>query len=298
MNETPLGRLHETFCREALVANYQPSTIEWWKSAISQLERHFPGQLEKPSAFTLDRLRRYFFDKRESGWTSHTYHSQYRALRAFAVWLVQHGHLPVNPFDAIPRPRLSRLLPKRISREAAARLVEVAYHGQRVGRFLRHRDRGIVAVMLYAGLRSREVRSLEVRDVDLQNRVLSVRSGKGDKDRLVPMGSRLHGYLESYVRERSASGKSGDIFFTVLKTSDGLSASGLRRLTARLKGASGIDFSPHRLRHTFATLMLEGGCDLFALKEMMGHADIATTTLYLSATTAHLKKAIAKHPLG
>ena len=71
----------------------------------------------------------------------------------------------------------------------------------------------------------------------------------------------------------------------------------IKRLVEKLREKSGIYFYPHMLRHTFATLMLEGGCDLFALSKMMGHSDIKTTTIYLSATTAHLQEQIKKHPL-
>jgi site-specific recombinase XerD len=70
------------------------------------------------------------------------------------------------------------------------------------------------------------------------------------------------------------------------------------RLVRKLRVASGVHFSPHMLRHTFATLMLEGGADIFAISKMMGHSDIKTTTIYLSATTQHLQAEVDKHPLG
>ncbi len=78
----------------------------------------------------------------------------------------------------------------------------------------------------------------------------------------------------------------------------GFTSSGLKRLVGQLKKASGLSFTIHKLRHTFATLMLEGGCDIFSLSKMMGHSDIKTTTIYLSATAEHLRSQITKHPLN
>ncbi|MCI5056815.1 MAG: site-specific integrase, partial [Flavobacteriales bacterium] len=74
--------------------------------------------------------------------------------------------------------------------------------------------------------------------------------------------------------------------------------SGLRHLTSELRKVCNIDFTIHRLRHTFATLMIEGGCDIYSLSKMMGHSDISTTTIYLSTTTEHLRGQIMKHPLN
>ncbi|MBS1492230.1 MAG: site-specific integrase [Bacteroidetes bacterium] len=78
----------------------------------------------------------------------------------------------------------------------------------------------------------------------------------------------------------------------------GFTESGIKRLVERIKEASGIKFHVHKLRHTFATLMLEGGCDIFSLSKMMGHSDIKTTTIYLAACVHHLREQILKHPLN
>jgi len=78
----------------------------------------------------------------------------------------------------------------------------------------------------------------------------------------------------------------------------GFSTTGLKRLVQVIKGASGINFSIHKLRHTFATLMLEGGCDIYSLSRMLGHSDIKTTTIYLAASVEHLRGQMTKHPLN
>ena len=83
-----------------------------------------------------------------------------------------------------------------------------------------------------------------------------------------------------------------------LKKDRRIGVKAIPRLVKKLRDASGVYFSPHMLRHTFATLMLEGGADIFAISKMMGHSDIKTTTIYLSATTAHLQAEVDKHPLA
>ncbi len=92
--------------------------------------------------------------------------------------------------------------------------------------------------------------------------------------------------------------KQSVFFFTTLRGDGQYSYRAVTRLITRIKRLTGIKFSCHRLRHTFATLMLEGGCDLFSLQKMMGHSDIKTTTIYLSATVGMLQKQMLKHPMG
>ncbi|MEM7151337.1 MAG: tyrosine-type recombinase/integrase [Myxococcota bacterium] len=289
---------HRRFCQEAELQNYRPSTIQWWERAFSMLLAHFqkPG-LRKVSDITLDRLQTYFIAKRASGWSAHTYSNQYRALDAFLKWCVRRDLASANPLEAIPRPKLEKKLPKRISAQDAQIVLDYAFYGPATFSFKRYRNRAILAVMLYAGLRLSETVNLETRDIDLAHRTLFVRCGKGAKDRLIPIGGTLAAYLESYLQERNRLERSCVSLFTMTRADIPFSATGLKRMIAQISRATGIRFSAHRLRHTFATMMLEGGCDLFSLKEMMGHSRVETTLGYLSATTQHLAAQITKHPL-
>lgn len=292
-----LRRLHDDFCLEAQVMNYRPSTLRWWRQALEMFLGHFPeGEVARPKDATFERIRRYLYDK-HPGWTAHTFSSQYRALRAFFSWCVKQGHLSLHPMDGIQKPRLEKKLPKRITLEDARRVLEVAFHGPATYRFERYRNRALFGVMLYAGLRAAETLSLLVGDIDLANGTIHVRCGKGAKDRVVPISPTLGQYLLEYLKDRERAGKRAAVLFTPVREDQGLGMSGLKRIIARTRKKSGVDFSAHRLRHTFATLMLEGGCDLFSLQKMLGHSDIQTTTIYLSATTTHLKTQMAKHPL-
>jgi site-specific recombinase XerD len=103
--------------------------------------------------------------------------------------------------------------------------------------------------------------------------------------------------LKPYLLERSETNPYSIYFFVSRDAKGKLSEKAFRRLITKMRDTSKIFFTPHMLRHTFATLMLEGGCDVFSLSKMLGHSDIKTTTIYLTATVKHLQTQIGKHPL-
>jgi site-specific recombinase XerD len=125
-----------------------------------------------------------------------------------------------------------------------------------------------------------------------------IRQGKGNKDRVLPVSFRLAEILKKYLVERQRLKKTCPEFFSSLNRNIGFTESGIKRLVESITEASGIKFTIHKLRHTFATLMLEGGCDIYSLSRMMGHSDIKTTTIYLAASAEHLRSQITKHPLN
>src|SRR6185503_17985036 len=135
-------------------------------------------------------------------------------------------------------------------------------------------------------------------DVDLEWQTIFVRRGKGAKDRLVPTGPTLPTILRTYLEERARLRKASSQLFMSLNRNRGLTEEGLKHLILRVRRATGLHVSAHILRHSFATLMLEGGSDIFSISKMMGHSDIKTTTIYLAATAEHLRAQATKHPLN
>ena len=150
---------------------------------------------------------------------------------------------------------------------------------------------------MYSGVRYQELMNLKLNDVDFTHKVITVSQGKGAKDRMIPLCDALEGYLFPYLQERSQLNPYS-IYFFVSKLNHGkMSDNVIKRLFEKLQKKSKLKFYPHMLRHTFATLMLEGGCDIFSLSKMMGHSDIKTTAIYLTATVKHLQGQMRKHPL-
>lgn len=151
---------------------------------------------------------------------------------------------------------------------------------------------------MMAGLRKKELLNLKYSDLEIDNMSIFIRQGKGSKDRVVPINYRLAEALKKYAEERRRLNKTCPEFFTSSTYNKGFTHSGLKRVVEQIVETSGIKFNIHKLRHTFATLMLEGGCDIYSLAKMMGHSDIKTTTIYLAASVEHLRSQIMKHPLN
>ena len=135
-------------------------------------------------------------------------------------------------------------------------------------------------------------------DVDLSRMVVTVIQGKGKKDRIVPISTRLALVLREYLKDRERLQKRSENFFVTAQKDRPMGTQCIDNLVEKLRNKTGIKFTPHSLRHTFATLMLEGGCDLYTLSRMMGHSKITTTTVYLACTPKMMMSSIERHPLN
>ncbi len=290
--------LHSEFCQEAqFIKNFRPSTIKGYKDVIALFLRF--TKIQAIEEITTEKLRLFLYNGRiQKKWTADTFLGYYKRLRSFLKWCVQRGFLKENPILLIDKPKLERKLPKRITKQEAQRVLEYAFNRHYTYRYERYRNTAALALMIYAGLRSGEVLNLKINEVDLKNKIISVNMGKGGKDRVVPICFPLEKILTNYLEDRERLGRQSVHFFTSIHGDISFTYNGLKKVVENLKKGSGIKFSAHRLRHTFATLMLEGGCDLFSLQKMMGHSDIKTTTIYLSTTINHLQEQIRKHPLN
>jgi len=195
-------------------------------------------------------------------------------------------------------PKLERKILPKLSKQDAIRLLEVVYNLPYGYTYLRYRNRAIFATFIHAGLRKKELLRLKLADVDIEGLTIFVRQGKGNRDRIIPMSFTLADILKRYLAERRRLNKTCPEFFTSLNRNTGFTDTGLKHLVLKARSASKIHFTIHKLRHTFATLMLEGGCDIYSLSRMMGHSDISTTTIYLAASAEHLRGQMMKHPLN
>lgn len=279
------------------IRGYSHATIRRYKYVIDLYCR-----LEKislVSEVTHENVRALFFHGRTvRHWTTATYIVFYKSLSVFFKWCIDEKLMTSNPILGIEKPKLEKKLPPKLNRHDAIKLLEIIDNYPYTSRFLRYRNHAMFAMFIFAGLRLNELLKLRYSDVDISNSTLFIRQGKGNKDRIIPISPQLKQSLERYLHERLAANKTCVQFFTSSTCNSAFSESGMKRLVLKLRHASGISFTIHRLRHTFATLMLEGGCDIYSLSQMMGHSDIRTTTIYLAASTEHLRSQISKHPLS
>jgi site-specific recombinase XerD len=239
-----------------------------------------------------------YHGRMERNWSVNTYLVFYKSLKVFFRWCVNEKFLEVNPTDSVDVPRLENRLPPKLSKQDTLKLIDLIHNYPYKYRFLGFRNHAIFATFVFAGLRKNELLNLKLSDVDIENLTILVRRGKGNKDRVVPISYSLSSILKMYLDERKRLNRTCPEFFVSLHRNMGFTENGLHLIVRDFRKISGIYFTIHKLRHTFATLMLEGGCDIYSLSKMMGHSDIKTTTIYLAASTEHLRKQMVKHPLS
>ncbi|MBI2448620.1 tyrosine-type recombinase/integrase [Candidatus Microgenomates bacterium] len=290
--------LLQEFCDYALYARGRSNnTIKGYRF-IANLFCKDTGVAEIED-ITTDLVRNWFYlGRKDRKWAPACSISYHKNLTVFFRWCLDNGYLKSNPCDDVELPKLDKRLPPKLTKQDSAKLLEFVYNYPYNYRFLRFRNHAIFATFIFAGLRKAELLNLKYTDVDIENMSIFIRQGKGNKDRIVPMCYSLSTILRKYLDERKRLHKTCPEFFASLNRNMGFCDSGLRNLTVKMREESGIKFGIHKLRHTFATLMLEGGCDIFSLSKMMGHSDIKTTTIYLAASVEHLRKQILNHPLN
>lgn len=276
---------------------YTKDTIRRYESVLEFFMSQ--AQVSELEHVTPETVRSFFFlGRTQRGWSSQTFCTYHKTLMAFFKWCVRQGYRIDNPAQSIEPPKIEKRLPKKLTKQQAFYLLEVTENYPYRLPFARFRNHAMFATFIYAGLRKQELLNLKFGDVDLENLTLYVRQGKGSKDRMIPIPHALADILKRYIAQRQRFKRTCPNLFTGLRANIPFGYHGLRLLVRAIRNASGIKFNVHMLRHTFATLMLEGGCDIYSLSRMMGHSDIKTTTIYLSATVEHLRGQINKHPLN
>ncbi|HEY5317481.1 MAG TPA: site-specific tyrosine recombinase XerD [Solirubrobacteraceae bacterium] len=209
-------------------------------------------------------------------------------LRSFYRHLRRDQMIERDPTAELRGPRRSKRLPKVLSRDEVRHLIEQPSGSSAAAL----RDRALLETMYACGLRASEAVGLELSELDLEVGILRAR-GKGSKERLIPIGTKAIEALRAYA-ERGRPGLVGirdERHLFVNLRGAGLSRQGLYKIIQRHARSAGLEdrMSPHTLRHTFATHLLAGGCDLRSLQEMLGHADIGTTQIYTHLSTDRLR---------
>jgi integrase/recombinase XerC len=235
---------------------------------------------------------------------------RFSALRSFYKFLIRHGNVTASPIKNLSLPKLPRRLPKFLTPEqmndllqAPLKLVPAETADEAVKRealLLARRDVAILETIYSCGLRISELCGLQVADIDASERLVRVR-GKGKKERLVPIGETAVKAIQEYWTLMPAFAGGNAPVFVILRGKKARPMSP-RALQLRLKkhlATAGLDrgITPHKLRHSYATHMLDAGADLRSVQELLGHAHLVTTQVYTHLTTERLKKAYdAAHP--
>jgi integrase/recombinase XerC len=250
-----------------------------------------------PESVTHHHIRAFLARLDERGVSKPTVARKIAALRSFFKYLVRRGRVDANPAVAIRTPKLDKKLPSCLSIEEVERLLAAPPLDTLAG----VRDRAILELLYSAGLRTFELVGLEHDDVDLERRRLRLR-GKGMKERINPIGSYAVRALETYIQKKSTHPRHERFDPTALFLNlrgKRLTTRSVRRLLADYVSAIGLasTVSPHTLRHSFATHLLQRGADLRIVQELLGHESISTTQIYTHLSAAELRRAYEEaHP--
>ena len=218
------------------------------------------------------------------------------SIRAFHRSLLRDGHVSKDPSSGVVRPKLPRSLPKPLGVDDVARVLA---HPDLSEKGLR--DRAVLETLYGAGLRVSELVGTDVDDIDLDEGSVRV-LGKGGKERDVPIGRYARDAISTYlvrVRPTLATPRSRSALFLNRRNGGRLTRQGVARILAEHAAGAGISkrVSPHTLRHSFATHLLEGGADVRVVQELLGHASVATTQVYTLVTRDHLREVyFTSHP--
>ena len=280
--------------------NASALTVKSYREDLTALVEYLTevrGALPKPSSVDTVELRGYVAALHEAGYAKTTIARRLASLRSFFRFGQREGWTESNPAKPLRNPRKARALPHFLSADDIERLLGSPPQSEPMGL----RDRAILEVLYSAGLRVSELAGLNVSDIDARGATLRVR-GKGRRERIAPVGSYALGALDQWLKARRISarekgGAEGPVF--VNKSGRRLTTRSIGRLLEKYLRATGLDrrTTPHTLRHSFATHLLDRGADIRSVQELLGHKSLVTTQIYTHVSTAGLKAAYLRaHP--
>jgi integrase/recombinase XerD len=278
------------FCR--IEKGLSVNSLEAYRRDLARFGR-FLGAVQL-SSVDLHTLRAYVDGLRDSGIAFRSIARHITAIRGFFRYLVEEGEIAANPADLLNLPAPGEKLPKYLSERKVDDLLS-ASEGKKPTSV---RDRAMLDVLYASGTRVSELICLRVADYDPNSGTLRI-TGKGNKQRIVPIGreaiAALNRYLES-ERSRLLKGRTSPYLF-VTAQGGAMTRQGFWKLLRIHGKKAGIyrNLSPHVLRHSFATHLLEGGADLRSVQAMLGHSDIGTTQIYTHVLRSRLEQTVAKH---
>ncbi len=279
-------RLYEYYLK--IECAMSPNTVA---SYISDLTAFFSAVGKDPKDVVPEDIISYFAET-----TTLSKRSQARvlsSLHSFYKWMIMEGEMTDNPSDAIEAPKLGKYLPAVLSVEEVDRLIAAVDLDSAFGK----RDRAMLETLYGLGLRVSELVSLRISSIWTEQGFVSV-IGKGDKQRLVPLGGMARDAIRDYleVRGPAADRESSDILF-LNRFGRALTRVAVFKMIKAYAVKAGIskEISPHTLRHSFATHLIENGADLRAVQEMLGHESILTTEIYTHIDSSTWQRNILEH---
>ena len=270
--------------------NYSEETIKSYREDLCQFEKFAREEIGDSalSEVKAELVREWIVSLMDKGYTSTSINRKLSSLRSFYKFLLRKGEVAVNPLQKITGPKNKKPLPAFLRESDMDRLLDEVDFGEG---FKGCRDRMVIEMFYVTGVRLSELIGLDNKDVDFSSSLIKV-TGKRNKQRLIPFGEELKIAMTEYVDVRNEAVPVRTDAFFVRENGERLSRSIVENLVKRnlSKVVTLKKRSPHVLRHTFATTMLNHDAELGAIKELLGHESLATTEVYTHTTFEELKK--------
>jgi integrase/recombinase XerC len=284
----------------AVERNASPLTIKSYREDLEALREYLAESTSREpavAAITVLDLRGYVAAVTEAGYAKSTVSRRLASMRSFFRFAQREGLTNGNPAKPLRNPRRARPLPHFLSSRELRGLLNAPPRDEPLGR----RDRAILETMYSAGLRVSETVGVNDGDLDVSQALVRVR-GKGRRERLAPLGSYALRAIQHWrkvrtLSPREAQGREAPLFVNRFGTR--LTTRSVARMLEKYLKATGLDLrtTPHSLRHSFATHLLDHGADIRSVQELLGHKSLATTQIYTHISTANLRRAYERaHP--
>ncbi len=265
------------------------NTIESYLYDLNHLKEFLDNKKVKINKVREEDLTSYIAYLYNAGYSPQTIMRHIATIRSFYKFLFNEGEIETNPAEVLETPKAFKMLPKYLTNEEVEKLLNIPDTTTPTGQ----RDRAMIELLYATGLRVSELLDLKMNNLNLEERFL-ITFGKGSKERLVPFSKKACNFLIQYInngRLKLLKGKNSYYLFLNAK-GNRLSRQGFWKILKNYGKKIGIEhkLSPHTLRHTFATHLLEHGADLRAVQMMLGHSDISTTQVYTHISNERLKQ--------
>ncbi|HUE84037.1 MAG TPA: site-specific tyrosine recombinase XerD [Pyrinomonadaceae bacterium] len=265
-------------------------TIDGYRRDLARLESWAAKNSKPVQELTRQELRKWIGQLSREGLAPSSVARAVSAVRGFFRFLMLDGHIRRHPAEDLSTPQKFAYLPKFLTQEE----IDLLFNAPNIATKDGVRDRALMELMYAAGLRVSELVSLKLEDVDLLAGLV-VCHGKGSKERRVPIGKSAIHWLQQYLAVKAAYGQATSPFL-FLHHGRPMTRHHARLVIKRYAASAGVkDISPHTLRHSFATHLLQNGADSRSVQALLGHSDISTTQIYTHITDRHLRSAYERH---
>jgi len=292
--------LKEYLAHLKLEKNLSANTVSSYRIDLSSFISFLKNfNIDDPSSITSDHIGSFFKTLKEIGLSGSSSARYFSSLKGFFLFLLKNKYILKNPIEKISAPKISNRLPIVLEINDVEKILSMPDVEDKFGL----RDKAILELFYACGTRVSELINLKVSDLYFNDEIIRV-FGKGSKERLIPIGSSAINWISEYLKKSRPllmkKLKSENYLFLNSRSSK-ISRMGIWKIVDRYVKEAGIrkDVHPHTFRHSFATHLLEGGADLRAVQEMLGHADISTTQIYTHIDRDYIKQVHKQyHPRG